>query len=149
MKVIKAPDPISKESNEKYLFLAGSIEMGLAEDWQTEVAHMLENTGWIILNPRREIWGTIQNQSIHDPLFKEQVVWELDGQDAADTILMYFSPETKSPISLLELGLFAKTGKMIVVCPEGFWRKGNIEVMCDRYNIPLLEDLEAAVKMLL
>ena len=48
---------------------------------------------------------------------------------------MYFDPNTKSPISLLELGLFAKSGKLIVYCPEGFWRKGNVDVVCKRYEV--------------
>ena len=55
---------------------------------------------------------------------------------------MYFSPETKSPISLLELGLYATSGKMIVCCPDGFWRKGNVEIVCEKYEIPLYETLD-------
>lgn len=55
---------------------------------------------------------------------------------------MYFSPNTKSPISLLELGLFARSGKVRVVCPEGFWRKGNVDIVCQYYNIPLYENFE-------
>ena len=54
---------------------------------------------------------------------------------------MYFDPETKSPISLLELGLFANSGKIHVICPEGFWRKGNVDIVCDEYNIPMYKDL--------
>lgn len=37
---------------------------------------------------------------------------------------------------LLELGLFAKSGKLLVCCPEGYWRRGNVEVICARYQIP-------------
>jgi hypothetical protein len=55
---------------------------------------------------------------------------------------MYFHPETKAPISLLELGLHAASGKIIVVCPDGFWRKGNVEIVCTRYNIPMFNSLE-------
>jgi hypothetical protein len=48
---------------------------------------------------------------------------------------MYFDENTKSPISLLELGLYASSGKMIVYCPEGFWRKGNVDIVAQRYDI--------------
>jgi len=48
-----------------------------------------------------------------------QFEWELDGQEAADFILMYFALGTRAPITLLELGLFAKSGKLLVCCPEG------------------------------
>jgi hypothetical protein len=56
--------------------------------------------------------------------------------DVADIIAMYFDGETKSPITLLELGLHARDN-LFVCCSEKFWRFGNIEVVCDRYDIPL------------
>lgn len=55
---------------------------------------------------------------------------------------MYFDPKTMSPISLLELGLYATSKKLHVICPEGFWRKGNIEIVCSKYNIPLYNSIE-------
>lgn len=87
-------------------------------------------------------------QTIDDPKFFEQVSWELDALERADHIFMYLPPQTKSPISLLELGLFADSGKMIVCCPNGFWRKGNVEVVCDRYDIPLYGDIDSAITYL-
>jgi hypothetical protein len=73
----------------------------------------------------------------------------LDALEFADTILMHFVPDAKSPISLLELGLFAQSGKMLVSCPDGFWRKGNVEVVCDRFDIPLFDDLDSALNHLI
>lgn len=64
-----------------------------------------------------------------------------DGpSDAADIIAVYFDPNTLSPITLLELGLHAASGKLIVCCPDGFWRKGNVRIVCERFNIPLFND---------
>lgn len=52
---------------------------------------------------------------------------------------MYFDPSTKSPISLLELGILtANPEKVLVCCPEGFWRKGNVDVVCQRYGIQMI-----------
>lgn len=62
---------------------------------------------------------------------------------------MYFDPKTKSPITLLELGLFARSQKLIVYCPTGYWRKGNVDVVCERYNVHQVvtfSDLVAEVK---
>jgi hypothetical protein len=42
-------------------------------------------------------------------------------------ICVYFDPKGQSPITLLELGLFHDKD-IIVCCPEGFWRKGNVDV---------------------
>ena len=52
-------------------------------------------------------------------------------------------PETKSPITLLELGLHVRGGKLIIGCPPGFWRRGNIEVVAARYGVPLHETWES------
>lgn len=144
MKEIKAPN--ERVYHGRSVFLAGSIEMGKAVDWQTQVKELLKDTDWTILNPRRDDWDNSWIQSIENEKFREQVEWELNAQDDADKILMYFAPETKSPISLLELGIYASSGKMIVVCPESFWRSGNVEVVCARYGIRLYRDLIAAVK---
>ena len=43
---------------------------------------------------------------------------------------------------MLELGLYANSGKLLVCCPKGFWRKGNIDVVCEKYNIPIYESLD-------
>ena len=54
---------------------------------------------------------------------------------------MYFDPNTKSPISLLELGLYATSKKLHVICPKGFWRKGNVDIICKKYDIPIYETI--------
>ena len=79
-----------------------------------------------------------------NPEFRYQVTWEMNMLECSDIIFLYFSPETKSPISLLELGLHADSGRMIVCCPDGFWRKGNVEIVCARHGIPLYDDINHA-----
>lgn len=119
--------------------------MGEATDWQSKlVAHLdqVARLDLVILNPRRADWDSSWEQSIECREFREQVQWELSAQETADVIAMYFDPQTKAPITLLELGLFAASGKVIVCCPAGYWRRGNIEVVCDRYDIPLLNTLD-------
>lgn len=54
---------------------------------------------------------------------------------------MFFDPGTKAPISLLELGLYAGSGRLVVCCPEGYWRRGNVQIVCARFGIPVLETL--------
>ena len=143
MKEIKAPDKFSKR-----IFLAGSIESGAAEEWQQQVVLELARHDILILNPRRDDWDIRWKQSIRNRQFREQVEWELDAQEAADIIFMYFAPDTYSPVSLLELGLFARSRKLIVCCPDGFWRKGNVEVICARFNIALFDTLKEAIRHL-
>ena len=126
------------------VFLAGSIEMGVADDWQTRLAAVLP-AGVVALNPRRLDWDASWRQSIDEPQFRGQVEWELDGLERADLIAMWFDPATKSPITLLELGLHARSGKLVVGCPMGFWRRGNLEVVCARYGAELHATWDAFV----
>ena len=122
-------------------FLAGSIEMGSAEDWQQDMGTFLSGLGFDVFNPRREDWDSSWEQRFENPQFHQQVSWEMNALERADHILFYFATGTKSPISLLELGLHAKSMKAVVVCPEGFWRRGNVEMVCDRHDIPFFESL--------
>jgi hypothetical protein len=122
------------------VFLAGSIEMGRAADWQTQLVSELARDDITFLNPRRDEWDATWRQSIDEPRFREQVEWELDGLDRADVIAMWFAPDTQAPITLLELGLHARGGKLVVGCPDGYWRKGNIEIVCARHAIPLANE---------
>lgn len=131
------------------VFLAGSIEMGIAVDWQTEVGEAFSEAGWNVFNPRRVDWNSSWIQSYENPQFAQQVRWELDALDLANQIIMYFDPNTKSPISLLELGLYADSGKLTVVCPDGFWRKGNVDIVCHVYNIPEFESLPELISQLI
>ena len=140
-RVIKPPEPLPPKGPLPSVFLAGSIEMGSAEDWQTQFAGALADLDVWILNPRRDEWDATWEQSISNPLFREQVEWELAGLERADVIAMYFAPATKAPVTLLELGLCARDGRLVVCCPAGYWRRGNVQVVCQRYGVPLLGNL--------
>ena len=144
MKVIYAPEALEFKS--KTIFLAGSIEQNQASHWQKEIIEKLKQYNYIVFNPRRKDWDATWKQQIEDPNFKQQVDWELDALERADIILMYFDPKTKSPISLLELGLFARSGKLLVCCPEGFWRKGNVDIVCQRYGIKQFQNLKKVTR---
>jgi len=144
MKIITAPNKIVK-SQKPVIFLAGSIEMGKAEDWQTKIARQLVEYKGVLLNPRREHWGYDWKQTIADKKFKEQVEWEFSGLSKSDAIIMYFAPNSKSPISLLELGLFSRAHKIICCCPKKFWRRGNVEFICQKFSIPLVDNLDELI----
>jgi DNA-binding transcriptional ArsR family regulator len=148
MIIVKAPAPFVN-SPRPWVFLSGSIEQGEAEQWQTRVEADLADLPGTILNPRRDDWDASWVQSIGNLQFRQQVEWELEGLERADLIAIYFSPTTKSPITLLELGLaVASRADVAVCCPSGFWRRGNVEVVCMRYGPPLVESLEDLVAWL-
>src|SRR4051812_3494403 len=97
-RILKPPAPLELHADERSLFLAGSIEMGQAEPWQAEVERVLADEEAVILNPRRDEWDASWEQLIHNSAFREQVEWELSGQELATVIAMYFAPATRAPI---------------------------------------------------
>jgi len=145
-RVVQAPDPIPADG--PLLFLGGSIDEGAAVHWQQQMIAALADTDWVILNPRRDDWNENWIQDKSDSQFRAQVEWELDGLARADHVFMYFHPGNRSPISLLELGLMVHRRQLTVCCPPGFWRKGNVDVVCDRFDIPVVTTLERAAKTL-
>lgn len=150
--IIKPPAKFAKVGSYT-IFLAGTIDMGAAADWQKAVEQKLAHFGeWLtILNPRRDDWDESWDQSIDCPEFKQQVTWELDGQKAADLILFVFAmdeagaKEAKAPITLLELGMFHNK-QAVICCPQGFYRKGNVDIVAERFGIPVYEDFETMLE---
>lgn len=141
--------------NTAKIFLAGSIEMGAAIDWQKEAIDCIKthNASYqkvLIFNPRRENWDSTWKQDIDFQPFRNQVEWELAAIQQSDCVIFYFDPNTKSPITLMELGLVAGLEKSVaVVCPEGFWRKGNVDILCATFGIPIFKDLKNAIDCLI
>jgi hypothetical protein len=70
----------------------------------------------------------------------------MDHAKVADIIVFHFPPGTLTPVTLLELGMYAGTGKAVVCCPEGFYKRGNVQIVCLRYGIDLLESLDDLTK---
>ena len=141
--VVTPPAPLPPKDGRLRIFLAGSIDKGEAPDWQSEVIAALADCNPIILNPRRPTWDECWMPDANDLSFREQVEWELAGLEWADLIAMYLAPSSLAPISLLELGLYASSGKLILCCADGFWRKGNVEIVAERWNIERVPDIEA------
>lgn len=131
----------------KKIFLAGSIEMGKAEPWQERLAEEFRNEDAVFFNPRRDDWDSSWTQ---DPTpgtkFHEQVSWELEKIKESDVIIFYFDPNTQSPITLLELGhCLGSKRSIIVCCPDGYFRKGNVVITCALNNVPVLNSFEELV----
>ncbi len=152
---VKPPNIVKTDNNTYTIFTAGSIEMGKAIDWQTLTINSIRETkpelDVVIYNPRRDNWDANWVQSIDNKQFSEQVEWELDHIEKSDLIVMYLQPGTMSPISMLELGLvaervFCMKKDMIVLCPEGFYRKGNIDIVCQYYDITMASDMDDLIE---
>jgi len=145
---IQAPNKLKLRHNFTTIFLAGSIEMGKAEEWQKKIVEAVPDKPYIFFNPRRDDWDSSWAQNKTDKNFREQVEWELEALEVADYIVMYFDPKTESPISMMELGIHVKSGKLLVICPEGFWKKGNIDITCEFYKARQIESIDEFIEIL-
>jgi len=166
MQIIEAPSSLKPFLVSKAIkvFIAGSIELGKAKDWQTEFIEKLnkepslKKIDFILFNPRRSDWDDSWKEDINNAQFREQVEWELEAQKIANIIPMHFEPKSLAPITLMEFGLNVQfrcvalqidgwgfipklPSRLVVHCPKGFWRKGNIDIVCARYNIKQVETL--------
>ncbi len=91
MNVIYAPQQVVTPEKPT-LFIAGSIEMGVASRWQNKVIRCLSGYQGTLLNPRRKTWDASWHQAIENPEFREQVDWELDAIERSDLVAFYLEP---------------------------------------------------------
>lgn len=146
--IVKAPGKYDQKGKFT-IFLAGTIDQGKGENWQKEVGQYFSkfDNRLLVLDPRRDDWDSSWEQDIDNPEFNKQVNWELDAQEAANLIMFVFATneenaeKAEAPITLMELGLF-KDKQCVVCCPEGYYRKGNVDIVCKRNGIQVYEDFE-------
>ncbi len=123
-------------------FLAGSIDLQLPGNWRKDVISEF-NDDICFLDPTR-----YNHDQLDDQEMKNHIQWEHKAMEMADLILMNFLADAKSPISLAELGLYARSSKLIVSCPEEFYQKRYVKSVCDRFNIPFFTTLSEAITYL-
>ncbi len=124
------------------VFLAGTIDMGNSIDWQSQLAEQFESFAgdFLLYNPRQDHW----NPDAPDAM-DYQVNWELEHLESADFIIMNILGSSQSPITLLEMGLFARSGKLVVVCEPSFYRYDNVRITCAKYDVPLYSSCQQMI----
>ena len=146
--IIITPEEIKNKGENKIgvksVFLAGTIDNGNSLNWQDKTIIELINLGvknLEVYNPRREHW----NPNPTKEEMEKQIKWEQEHLDKADVIAMVLLDDSKSPISLLEIGLYAKSGKLVVFCTPNFYRWDNVRLTCEKYNIELVQDTNSLI----
>ena len=138
MNYIQCPTEANPQGLEKSLFLAGGISN--CPDWQSELTTMLENTDWLIINPRRADFD-ITNPNMTE----EQILWEHRHLRLASAIAFWFPPETLCPITLYELGTWSTSHKPLFIGVDPKYQRRldvQIQTRLVRPEVPILESLE-------
>ncbi|KAF5008539.1 hypothetical protein FDECE_5195 [Fusarium decemcellulare] len=127
----------------KSVFLAGTTSRVDTSDWRETLSTSLSDVPVTIYNPYRADWDSSWREDINFAPYREQVEWELEKQDKADIVVVYFHPATQAPVSLLEFGIWARIpGKTIVVCPEGYWKRGNVQIVCKKFGVEMVDNVD-------
>ena len=151
---IISPTKYTPKHNEISVFAAGSIEQGTAVDWQSSLKNSLsDQDNVVIFNPRRKEWEASWVQDLSNPQFVEQVNWEQNYLErglstSCDIVYINIDPNTKSIITFGEFAQVFRSEWVVINCPRGYWRRGNIEVMCQRAGVKLYEDFNESVLVL-
>ena len=100
----------------------------------------------LVLHPHEEMPDSIDLKS-YKSVFLAGTIDMGSGVDWQKDVAELFekAPGSKSPITLPELGLFAKSGKLHVVCTEGFYRYDNVRITCSKYGVPVYASLTEAI----
>ncbi|KAI3401374.1 hypothetical protein diail_11458 [Diaporthe ilicicola] len=128
------------------VFLAGPTEVPWRAGFIAALKERLISTSTTIFDPFQPRWDKTWKEDVDlDPRFKAQVEWELASQDRATVVALFFHADSKAPVSLLELGLCARSGKAVVGCDPGYWKRGNVQAVCRRYGVPLADSMGGLV----
>lgn len=146
-RIIRAPDAVKYGVNVS-VFLAGTIDNGSGSDWYSKITNEFSSYVDFII-PRRLKWETNPSKQ----LLEEQIDWELNAIGDCDVVCFYFEDDSKSPITLLELGLCLASHKRIIVyCTDKFYRHQNVLQTCAMYGVKLhtsVESLNDALKKII
>lgn len=156
MQIIRPTDSEHDVQPGLAVFLAGTIDDGAAKPWAHQVAAAFAGQPINFFDPRRDDWDVTTEKRAHNPAFRRQVEWELSHLEGCDIPFFNFVGGSLSPVTMAELGYtLASRGHAIVprtmpvvVCPDDFWRKGNIELLCERHDVAVYDDLAAGLEAL-
>lgn len=123
------------------IFLAGSMDFNRPDNWRKQTIHKLSNYNFF--DPTNK-----NHDSLNEIQMKKHIEWELDALLMADKIILNFLPNSLSPISLVELGLYMSSQKLTVICPKEFYKSKYVYTLCEKYNTPVFLKIEEALNTL-
>jgi len=150
MRLVKADEPLDNIFDDRMsVFLGGGMT-----DWRAKTIEYLKDTEVTVVDPTWVDWDSSWTATMSNAHFRERVEWELEAQEICDMKVFCFEESTKAPVSMLELGLstlfdatdWAKT--TLVYCDEGFWKKGNIDIVCWKFGMQSVGSLEELMEEL-
>ena len=153
--VLRYPDPMIEDAGAIKILLTGSSSIygDPNYDWQNKFIEglvklvdptpdtktgimMYSKFNYIVVDPR----SNAQNQEmvLDNPDFVNGFSYYLDMAEKADAIILNFLQKSTAPKPLFDLGYLIRSGKTVVRCSPGYMQAGLVNVVCQRFNVPLL-----------
>ena len=130
------PGDITKPNLGDTIFLMGPNKL----KWKDNIFSYLLSSG-------RDF--TIFNSTVDRKYDFDYIVnWSHDCLEVSDKTIIYISKDTTNPDLLLEVGMYIKDPRVILICEPGANGYRKIKILCDRYNKPIYEDLESIFNLL-
>jgi hypothetical protein len=126
-------------AKQQSIFLAGSMDTQLFHNWRKQVIDTYLGD-YNFFDPTNRNYEKLNFLDM-----KLHIQWELDALEMSDKILLNFLPDALSPISLVELGLYVSSNKLIVVCPKEFYKSSYVHALCEKYNTPIFNEINSAL----
>ena len=64
-------------------------------------------------------------------------------------VVVYLNAQAKAIITLLELGYVLGLGRKVIMgCEKGFWKRGNVDIICGRCGVDIYDTLDEVVERL-
>ncbi|KAL2161837.1 hypothetical protein VTH06DRAFT_7621 [Thermothelomyces fergusii] len=122
------------------VFLSGPTT---GTNWREAVTRAVARLPVTVLDPFRPDWDGSWREDLSFAPFRAQAEWELDMQDRADLVVVYFGPETDAPVTLLELGLRARSGRpALVACHPAYRKRAYVQIVCRRFGLEYVDGQE-------
>ncbi|MBY0422575.1 MAG: nucleoside 2-deoxyribosyltransferase domain-containing protein [Parvularculaceae bacterium] len=144
---LTAPSAIPDDAPRPWVFLSGPIDRGLfGGGWRARVARALADREGLLIDLTRRDWAGHWDTDDSAEPFRSQVLWELAALERADRILCCFTTSSPAPVSLLEFGLYAKSGRLDVVCPRRYRNAGHVRLVAQAAGAALYDDLASWIE---
>lgn len=146
MRLVFCPDEIPGVAEGPVVFLAGpSLARGSGENdtggWRERAIDELTTFDGIVLHPESP------NRNVD---VVRQSTWDFDGCNRADAIAFWI-PRDKSRFpgltSNFELGLWLRSGKVVVGYPPEAYAMAYIDATVRRFDLPVSNDLRETVRL--
>ncbi|MDG1333826.1 MAG: nucleoside 2-deoxyribosyltransferase domain-containing protein [Crocinitomicaceae bacterium] len=135
--IFRPPNDISQIPQDRAsVFLAGSMATTRKNNWRQTATRTFQAAYHFFdpTNPR--------HNNLNDEEMRNHIKWELEAMKLSDIIILNFLPDSLSPISLVEIGMYISSNKLVVVCPKEFYKWRYIDTLCNEYNTPIFNQLE-------